>query len=203
MKDKDRTIGKLLEAVEVILKRDGFEAIGVNAVAREAGVSKILIYRYFGGMEGLLETYAGSRNFWPAQQAEMEQIYGSHKDTDMADIASALMKHFLRELRKRPATQEVLRWELSHNNEITEAFAETREKQGMEMIEIFAKEKGLENRLDIKALSAVLSAGISYLILRSRTSHVFLGIPIREDEGWERIEKTVDMIMNKVFKQEE
>ena len=32
----------------------GFRGIGANVVARRAGVSKELIYRYFGSMENLI-----------------------------------------------------------------------------------------------------------------------------------------------------
>lgn len=202
MHNKDKTIMKLIEAVDRILERDGFGSLGINAIAREASVSKILIYRYFGGLEGLLHAYGESRDFWPAQQSEMKEIYEDQIEKGIEVVASEFMKHFLRELRKRPATQEVLRWELSHNNKITEDFASTREKQGLEMMKIFENEKGLDDGVDINALAAIISAGISFLLLRSKTAPVFLGIPLREVKGWERIETTIESIMNKVLKKE-
>ncbi len=52
-RDKGATRQRLLEAVGTLLSRDGFGALGVNAVAREAGVDKVLIYRYYGGMADL------------------------------------------------------------------------------------------------------------------------------------------------------
>ena len=47
MKDKELTQEKILEAVDSIIANDGFERVGVNAIAQKAGVSKMLIYRYF------------------------------------------------------------------------------------------------------------------------------------------------------------
>ena len=44
---------RLISAVGSLLAREGFKGIGVNAVAREAGVDKKLIYRYFDGLPGL------------------------------------------------------------------------------------------------------------------------------------------------------
>lgn len=53
--DKAVTIQRLKEAVRAIVAEEGVEALGVNAVAERAGVSKVLIYRYFGSFDGLLQ----------------------------------------------------------------------------------------------------------------------------------------------------
>ena len=45
---------RLLEAVSHIVENDGFTKIGVNRIANQAGCDKVLIYRYFGGLDGLL-----------------------------------------------------------------------------------------------------------------------------------------------------
>jgi AcrR family transcriptional regulator len=55
----------LLSAVCSLLARKGFKAIGVNSVAREAGVDKVLIYRYFSGLPGLISAYGKEGDFWP------------------------------------------------------------------------------------------------------------------------------------------
>ena len=46
-----------------MIAENGFEAIGVNAIANKSGVSKILIYRYFGSVEGLLAAYLHQNDF--------------------------------------------------------------------------------------------------------------------------------------------
>ena len=43
---------RILDAIGAIAARDGLAAVGVNALAREAGCDKVLIYRYFGDLEG-------------------------------------------------------------------------------------------------------------------------------------------------------
>lgn len=199
MRNKEDTKKNLLAALDRILRERGFEDLGVNAIAREAGVSKMLIYRYFGNMEGLLETYALSKGFWPAQKAEMEDILLENRDSDVKDLAPEYMKYFLRELRKRPATQEVMRWELSQKNEITRSLAAIREEQGMEMMDFLEDRLKLKDQLDIKALTALISAGISYLVLRGKTADVFLGIMINDDSGWERIEKVIEVIFRELL----
>lgn len=44
IKDRDLTEKRILDAVGKIVEREGFEAVGINAVAAESGVSKILIF---------------------------------------------------------------------------------------------------------------------------------------------------------------
>jgi AcrR family transcriptional regulator len=52
IRDKHITSKRLISAVGSLLAKKGFKGIGVNAVAREAGVDKVLFFRYFGGLTG-------------------------------------------------------------------------------------------------------------------------------------------------------
>ena len=46
-KDRETTEKRLLTAVGEIVEESGLESLGINAVAQRAGVSKMLIYRYY------------------------------------------------------------------------------------------------------------------------------------------------------------
>ena len=63
MKDRELTQQKILQAVDNIIANDGFERLGVNAIAQKAGVSKMLIYRYFGGLDDLIAQYLLSKDY--------------------------------------------------------------------------------------------------------------------------------------------
>ena len=65
-RDRAATEERILAAVGEVLARDGFGAIGINTIAREAQVDKVLIYRYFGGLPELLKTWGASGRFWPS-----------------------------------------------------------------------------------------------------------------------------------------
>lgn len=56
-RDREATERRLVDTVGELVRENGFEKIGVNAVAARSGVSKILVYRYFGSVEGLLAAY--------------------------------------------------------------------------------------------------------------------------------------------------
>lgn len=54
-RDRSRTEAAIVDAAVAQLAEAGFQAFGVNTVARRAGCDKQLIYRYFGGIDGLVD----------------------------------------------------------------------------------------------------------------------------------------------------
>lgn len=63
-RDRDSTKAKLLKAVRDTILEEGFGGTGMRAIARRAGVDNGLIYRYFGGLPGLLSAFAEEGGFW-------------------------------------------------------------------------------------------------------------------------------------------
>ncbi len=59
-----QTEQRILDAVGSILLDQGYPAVGVNAIARQAGCDKVLIYRYFGGFDELLLAFAETTTLW-------------------------------------------------------------------------------------------------------------------------------------------
>jgi AcrR family transcriptional regulator len=59
-RDREETKTKILQAVGQVLATSGFQGLGINAIARVAGVDKVLIYRYFKDVPTLLKTFAQS-----------------------------------------------------------------------------------------------------------------------------------------------
>src|SRR5918996_1113615 len=46
---------QLLDATKAIVGRSGFHAVSIEAVAREAGITRPVVYGHFGDLTGLLE----------------------------------------------------------------------------------------------------------------------------------------------------
>src|SRR2546421_10877664 len=46
---------QLLDVTKAIVSRDGFHGVSIEAVAREAGVSRPIVYGHFNDLPGLLE----------------------------------------------------------------------------------------------------------------------------------------------------
>jgi AcrR family transcriptional regulator len=184
-RDRSATRQRILAAVGKVLARDGFSGLGINAVAREAGVDKVLLYRYFGGIEGLLDTWGRSMVMPPAD-TRSSTAEGSGSDGDRA--AAALLR-FARAAHGRPEALEVMRWELVEDNVLTRLLADVREEAGLADLRRVGIPRERAAEVDLPAVAAVLTAGLLHLSLRAKTSARWLGVPIRTRSGWSRLER--------------
>jgi AcrR family transcriptional regulator len=185
-----RTEARLFAALEDLLRKGGVAALGVNAVAERAEVEKVLIYRYFGGLEGLMAEYAKRSEFWPT----LEEIIGPDpallRDPDHARTAAKLLANYARALRKRPVTLNLLAWECAHRNPLTVALETVREERAQQVFQQLTA-AGFPLRGPSAALSALLSGAINYLAMRGREIKVFAGLRLGDDAAWQEIEQVM------------
>ena len=64
MSRRENTERLILQALEAQILETGMGGVGINAIAKRAGVSKELIYRYFDGMPGLMLAWMQEQDFW-------------------------------------------------------------------------------------------------------------------------------------------
>ncbi|MBE9168950.1 TetR/AcrR family transcriptional regulator [Pleurocapsales cyanobacterium LEGE 06147] len=193
-RDKEETKARILAAVGKLLAESGFKSLGVNAIAREAGVDKVLIYRYFGGLPSLLRCFAQEGGYWIAP----EELIGDESAVEaetLADWMTYLLLGFLSDLKERPITQEILRWELLEGNELTHELANVRDQLGLASLRFLEQKGSFPQDKDIPAIGAVLIAGVVYLILRTKVSNTFMGIDFSSSTGWQRIEAALESII--------
>lgn len=99
-RDCEATQLRILAAVGVVLARDGFAALGVNAVAGEAGVDEVLIYRYFGGLPELLREWGASGRFWPRVGGLLGERPKAFLALPAPERYARFFEHFVDALRK-------------------------------------------------------------------------------------------------------
>ena len=194
MKDKELTQEKILEAVDNIIANDGFERVGVNAIAQKAGVSKMLIYRYFGGLDELIAQYLLRKDYWA--NTDIHAIDG-------ADVAGSLKRMFreqIIQLRNDVTLRRLCRWELTTDNENIRQLRDRRERNGCELIKAVSGFTH-SHHAEVAALASILSASISYLVLIEEQSPTYNGINLRSNEGWEQVVKGLDLMIDLWIKQ--
>ena len=197
MRDRESTRARLIAAVGTLLAREGFTGLGVNAVAREAGVDKVLIYRYFGGLPELIVAFGREGNFWPSINELAGGDVVAFGQLPLAEQLSRLGKNFMAAIRTRPLTQEILAWEMIERNELTVELEAIRENTMMNFFEMFfhSANKGP----DIAAMGAIIGAGISYLVSRGRKIRFYNGIDLDSEAGWQRLEGAIDTMIRGTF----
>jgi AcrR family transcriptional regulator len=189
-RSKENTKDRLVEAVGALIGRDGLGAVGVNAVAREAGVDKVLIYRYFGGMDELLNAFGRSRNFWPS----LDEIIGDDPADLMAmslgDRWALGLSRYARALRDRPVTKEILAWEQVEQNELTDILRDARQQWFEDLMSRFPNDQEATD-VDLTATILVIVGAIHYLVVRSRLQPDFSGLELETEQGWAHIESVI------------
>ena len=192
-RDREATEKRLIDTIGQMVAEQGFEKIGINAVAAQSGVSKILIYRYFGSVEGLMAAYIRKHDFWlnfPLEVPTKEAV---------PEYVKATFKSQIEQLRNNPTLRMLCRWELSSNNEITAKLREQREMAGYHIVETISRLTGYPQQ-EMAVMASVITASITYLIILGELCPVFNGIPINNDSGWEQISAGIDVMVDKVFK---
>jgi AcrR family transcriptional regulator len=197
-RNKERSKRRFIEASVELVRENGFKSLGVNAVAERAELSKVLIYRYFGGLSGLLSAVADEID--PLQSDAAEQLLQSIDSAATAgEIVERVVMDLHRALDQDELTKQLLVTELNEHNELTETLAAAREELGLELTRRLSDElraRNMPSDLDFNALVAVIYSGVMYLTLRSSTAPVYNGVDIRSDAGWQRMASTLRALVD-------
>ena len=195
LRNRERTRGKILAAMGRILARKGSTGLGVNAIAREAKVDKVLIYRYFGGLDELYRAFALEGNSFPNLQEVSQGRLLEFPKLSTAELAKIMILGFGRAIRRRPVTREMMRWELQEKNALTDRLAKEREIQSQQWLALAPAMRGA----DLAAVASILVAGQVFLTLRSKTTDMYNGINLNSESGWKRIEDAVALLSDLFF----
>lgn len=121
-RSRSRTEDKFLNAVLELVADEGCGALGVNAVAQRAGADKVLIYRYFGNLNGLLGRVAESRQWLPSL-GKLSSSLTLQEDAPATGTLHQLARSLTHHIRSDKATNQILRWRKAATNPLTEHFS--------------------------------------------------------------------------------
>jgi len=191
-KDKEKTKQRLIEAVGSLLRTKGFQQVKVNEVAAEAEVSKILIYRYFGNLEGLIDAYIRQKDFWIS--------YRLKKDTPetIQEKIKQMYRDQIQSMRQDQAFRELHLKELADKKPLSEELEKIREKNGIHLIEKVSEVTGRPKE-EVASLASILGGAITYLTLYEAMGDEFNGIGLDTQEGWEQIAEGCDRLIDLWF----
>ena len=189
MKNREQTEEKILEAVGSIIENQGFEKVGINAIATEAGVSKMLIYRYFGGVEELIAQYLIQKDYWANTDAAMINPEA------VGDSIKSMFRRQVEQLRNDITLRRLYRWELFTDNQNIRQLRNRREENGCRLIKMVSALTGCPDA-QVAALASILSSSISYLALLESQCQSYNGICLQTDEGWNQLMQGIEMIID-------
>jgi len=189
MRDRAATEQSLVDAAREVLSEVGFQGLGINAVARRAGCDKQLIYRYFGGLDGLVEAVGeGIAETWkrslvPPPAGDLPATY--------RDFAERMMLGFLDTLRADPLMQKIMVWEIAEPSDLVRRLTLARSRA---MSRWVAESRGAlvpPPGVDVQAANAMVLAAILHLVLAGAAAGQFSGLPLATEADWQRVRAAI------------
>lgn len=189
IKNRQTTEMNLIKAVDELIEENGFEGLGINAVATKAGVSKMLIYRYFNSLDGLIATYIQQHDYWINFDEQLPD------EEHIGEFIKEIFKRQIAMLRQSYTLRRLYRWELTSNNIFIKELREKREAKGVWLVDAVSK-LSKHPQKETAAMASILTAAISYLSLLEENCPVFNGINIQTEDGWKELEEGINILID-------
>ena len=187
-RDRNRTKIKILLAVREVIEQHGPEKVGINLVAKTSGYHKVLIYRYFHNIDGLIDEYIlfvlrTSTHF--RQQADAQGSFNQILKKKLMNMVFAL--------RDDIHLRVLLKWEMKFGKAILrKAYAESFQQMLQQQIKLPAHR-------DIEGMIALLCSGIYYLVVIEEYNGNIMNLDLSCDENWKRIESLISLSIDTVL----
>lgn len=179
---------RLLDAVGEIITEEGMEGVRVNRVANRAGVNKILIYRYFGGVDGLREAYISqSEPVVALPTLDVEALRAAPLDVFFETFCEYVIAEY-RLLRKNPQAQAILKASLIDQEITPNPLARETAHQYQQMIDELAA--GLGTKYG-RPFAALINSGLTLLTILSQQKSTAFGFDLSTDTAWDDLEITL------------
>lgn len=197
--NKERSKQKLINAVGKVLKTKGYIGLTATNIAKAAGLSRRLITMYFESVDELVETYVRNKDYWIEASGKTGEMILENKGKETRELLDYLLQNQLEFFYDSPEMQKLVLWEISKKSKIMYEVCDEREQLGSEVFKVIDKElRG--NKVDIRAVSALLVAGIYYMVLHAKsTDTTFCEIDINRPDGMQRIKNAVSLILKMTY----
>ena len=191
LRSRPATEALIVEAGERILLRDGFPGLNVQTLAAEAGCDRKMVYRYFDGVDGVVERIAGRADAaLAASLASIPRV----ETASLRTFARISLLTWLAALRASPLSLRLMAWALVEDSDLLRRLEADRSA----ILQAWLRERRPRLRTppegDTVALNAVLLAAVQQLALSASIRPNVGGMAL-DDAGWGRIEAALDVLL--------
>jgi AcrR family transcriptional regulator len=191
---------RLMEAVGCVIKEKGYSGLGPTNIAKAAGLSKRLIYFYFGSVDNLIEKYVRSKDYFAGASNGADQLLEQEKESGTCKLLESILVSQLEHFNNNEEMQKIILWQISERSQIMFEVAETREKVGTEFFALADKELD-RKKADLRAVAGLLVGGIYYMVLHAKSNDsLFCEIDVNSQDGINRIKNAIGDILSDTYK---
>jgi AcrR family transcriptional regulator len=199
-RDKEATKRKLITAVGQIIKTIGYTGLGVNKVAKEAGVSKSLIYKYFTDLNGLIETYMKERDYWLILTTRFKELFANRGERSEADIMGSIMEEEVNFMYAEKEMQHLIYWQISESSDFLRSISNARESMAGDIFKM-TDTHFEDTDVNFRAVCALLLGGNYYAILHAVTNgSTVCELDMNKDADRQEIIRTIKQIISWAYK---
>lgn len=197
VKNKEQAKLELIQAVGEIIRTKGYTGLKVNQIAKKAGLDKVLIYRYFLNVNSLIEAYVIQKDFWMLSSEALRNKAVVKKGMNLEKTIATILEDQFHFFQGEEEMQQLILWELSGESPLMNSISNVREDIGEKFFRT-TDEYFRDTEVNFRALIAILTAGIYYIILHSRVS-TYCGLDINIEKDREEILRTLKQVLKRAF----
>lgn len=178
------------------IKKKGFSLALVTDIVKRAKIEPVVFYNRYKNLDEFYDTFVKDYDYWLS-----DLVRDSIENIDSEEAYSNVIEKILNNLLSDDIMTELLRWEVAEGNNITERTARLRTMHAVDIFRNY-EEKHAGIGIDVTAVSALLVAGIYYMLLHKDRSSM-IGIDINQAAGKRRIVNVIREISRLIFHDKE
>ncbi len=178
------------------IKKKGFSLALVTDIVKRAKIEPVVFYNRYKNLDEFYDTFVKDYDYWLS-----DLVRDSIENIDSEEAYSNVIEKILNNLLSDDIMTELLRWEVAEGNNITERTARLRTMHAVDIFRNY-EEKHADIGIDVTAVSALLVAGIYYMLLHKDRSSM-IGIDINQAAGKRRIVNAIREISRLIFQEKE
>lgn len=184
----------ILDAIAELVGEEGFANISLTSISQITNIGGTIIVRNFGSLESLLDRYAQIFDYW---YDDIIQTAKSGNPDEPEQLYREILCNTINSLYKNKNMRQLLLWEMTDENDTTKRVAYNREHIYDDVLNNY-EEVFKDSGLDIRTMTGIIVAGISYLLMYRKKSS-FLGVDYSQTKKKERLIKAVSDIVSLYF----
>ena len=202
LEEKKKRVRRTKKAIESLLtdsavkliEKYGFKDLTVSKLVQTAGVEAPVFYNRYQDLNDFLDKFVRKYDYWLSDSVNL-----TFSSSDPQKNIEELLVSMVDAVNKNKIMQQLLAWELTDRNYITERTAENRERNSRQMTEYF--KKAYENAdFNFTAMANLVISGIYFIILhKNHNDCKIIGIDFNKKEGIKILKDTIRIMVDKVF----
>lgn len=178
-------------AVESVLKH-GFSGSLVSEIIKKAKIEPIVFYNRYQNLDDFFSEFVKGYDYWFSDVAKE----ANKQETSYSQFI-ALIEGLQECMTEKSVMQELIRWEVAENNDITRRTASIREMFTLPLAEKY-NDLFKDSGIDFVAIATIIISGLYYLYLHKDLS-TFCNIDMNTDEGRNRINQAIKFLSEPLF----